>query len=170
MDFDDVAFGVVEEHLMPFFGKGSSIIRIGNAVVVQQLHEGRNIIGSKSDVAAFDRVYRFAMLKGDAEVFLGQVHLHLPIGRKADLAAIAPILRILGSWEILDRDVIQPKNARVKIVEAIHILRDKVDMVEFQFHIRVFPSAEHRFFQIADDQNPMSSTITNLTEIPEERT
>jgi hypothetical protein len=42
-------------------------------------------------------------------------------------------------------------------------------MVEFQFHIRVFPSAEHRFFQIADDQNPMNSTITNLTEIPEER-
>ncbi len=56
VDFDHVAFRVIEEHLVPFLRERGAIVRVWHVVVVEQLQEGRQVIGAKGDVAVLDRV------------------------------------------------------------------------------------------------------------------
>ncbi len=134
MNLDDIALGILKEHLVPFFGKGRSIVGIGDAVVVQQFLESRNIIGSEGNMPAFNRIDGLTVFECHTKIYLGQMHLHMTICGKTDLAALAAVFGLIRSGEVLDRDVVQPEDVRVEMMQALHVLRDIVDVVEFQFH------------------------------------
>lgn len=140
MDFDHVAFWVLKENLMPFLGKRIAIVRIGNALFVEDSQEGGKIIGAKGDVTLINRVDGLAIAEGNRKIPFCQMHLHYVVGRKADFTVEPLVAFGLGPREVLDRDVIETEHVGVKVMHAIDIARDKVDVVEFEFHAVRFPS------------------------------
>ena len=104
MNFDDVAFRIMEENLMPFGSKGGAVIGKGDIIVTKMLHEGLDVIRAKGDMAAFDRIDVLTVPGGNIQIPLGKMHLHAAFGREFDVAVIARVLAGGRAREILRRD------------------------------------------------------------------
>src|SRR6185295_2366389 len=89
MDLDNVAFWVIEEDLIPSLHRPGTVIRIGNALLVEPLFERLDIVSPESDVSAFQRVDDLLMLEADAQVLCRQMKLRCSIGHEGNLRAIA---------------------------------------------------------------------------------
>ena len=63
--FDDVSLWIVEEHLMPFFGKCSTIVRVWNILTIKQLLKGFYIISPERNMPSLNWVNSFTMLEAD---------------------------------------------------------------------------------------------------------
>ena len=122
---------------MPFLGKGGAVIRIRNALGVEQRKERGDIIGAKGDVAAFHRVDHLAIVKGHAQVLFRQMHLHRAIRCEPDFARIALAILGLGTRKRRDRNIVQSQHVGIEIVQPVDVLGHIVDMVKFQLHNRL---------------------------------
>ena len=56
MDFDDIAFRVVEEDLIPPCHGPGPIIRIRNLAFLKASLEGLDVVGAEAEMAAIERV------------------------------------------------------------------------------------------------------------------
>src|SRR5690349_23742890 len=90
--FDDVAFGVVKENLLPTAHRPGAVVRIGNALVLQALLKGLDIVGAEGYMAALHRVYCLAGAKIDAQILLCQVKLGRAVGTEGNPAGIAVLI------------------------------------------------------------------------------
>ena len=159
MHFDDIALGILEKDLMPLLGKGRAIVGIGDALTVKVFQKSRQVVRPKRDVAPVDGVDHLPVAKRDIKLTLGQMHLHRPLRRKADLAIITCRALGLGARKVVLRNVVQLKQPRVKIVHPVDVVRDEIDMVKFKFHGRsvfAFCVARHSNRQSAG--RPLSTT------------
>src|SRR5579871_1952923 len=89
MDLDDIAFGVIKEDLMPAVHGPGPVIRIGNALLVEALLEGGDVVGPEGDVSAVERIDRLPGPEADTEVLFCQVKLRGAVVKKCDLAGVA---------------------------------------------------------------------------------
>jgi hypothetical protein len=87
MHLDDVALRVVEENLVPAVHRPGTVVRIGDAFLVEPLLEGGNIVGAEGDMAALERIDRVLLAESDGEVLLRQVELRRPSCRNETLPA-----------------------------------------------------------------------------------
>src|SRR5215472_856117 len=88
MHLDDVALRVMEEDLMPAVHRPGAVVRVGDALLVEPLLEGGDIVGAERNVSALQRVDRVFGAEADAEVLLRQVKLGGAIMQKRDVAAV----------------------------------------------------------------------------------
>src|SRR5689334_3102231 len=58
MDLDDIAFGVIEEDLMPAIHCPRAVIRIRHAFFLKPLLECFDVIGPERDMTALERIVR----------------------------------------------------------------------------------------------------------------
>ncbi len=90
--FDDVAVRIVEENLLPAGHRPVAKVGIFDALVVEPLLEGVEVVGAEGDVAALHRIDHLAGAEAYVHVLLGDMHLHRAVGDEGDVARIALIL------------------------------------------------------------------------------
>ena len=137
MDFNDVAFRIMEEDLIPLGGEGGAIVGEGNVMVAKMPLEPFDIVSAKGDMPTFDRVDMAAILRRHIKVPFGKMHLHAALGGEFDLAVIAAVTGGVGSRELLRRDAVHLQDVDVEIMKPVDILRHIVDVMKFKFHVRV---------------------------------
>ena len=88
MNLDDVALGIVEEDLvqpsLPTFRSQSR-----GSFLFEAALECLNVVGSKTEVAAVERVDEVLHAKPEVDVPSGEVEFDCPIGDEVDVSAIA---------------------------------------------------------------------------------
>ena len=89
MDFDYIAFWIVKEDLMPFFGESCAIIGVMDTLAIQKGHKCSNIVSTESDMTPFNGIDDLTVLEGNSQVLGRQVHLHFAICGKSNLSVIA---------------------------------------------------------------------------------
>src|SRR5690606_6982339 len=75
VDLDDIAGRVIEENLLPTLHGPGAEIGIGDALLLQALLEGSNVVRAEGEVPALQRIDRLARLETDLEVLFGKVEL-----------------------------------------------------------------------------------------------
>ncbi len=83
MDFDDVAFRVVEEDLLPAAHGPGAVVQERDALVPEVALERLQVVGPERDVAALERVDGVSGAEADPEVALRQVSCICPSVTKA---------------------------------------------------------------------------------------
>src|SRR5690606_33772583 len=131
MNLDDVAIRIVKEDLLPAVHRPSAIIRKRDALFLEPLLEGLDVVRSKSDMASLQRVDGVSGPKGAVQVSFGQVQLHVPVRHEADLSRI-PLRGHAGGVEL--RILLELEDVTVELSHGGNVARRQIDMVQFQFH------------------------------------
>eukprot|EP00326_Haptolina_ericina_P011224 CAMPEP_0181230002 /NCGR_PEP_ID=MMETSP1096-20121128/34218_1 /TAXON_ID=156174 ORGANISM="Chrysochromulina ericina, Strain CCMP281" /NCGR_SAMPLE_ID=MMETSP1096 /ASSEMBLY_ACC=CAM_ASM_000453 /LENGTH=115 /DNA_ID=CAMNT_0023323703 /DNA_START=150 /DNA_END=498 /DNA_ORIENTATION=+ len=86
MYFDDRAFWVQKEDLVPFFREHSAIVTVWHAFVFKVPLERLYVIRAEGNVAFLNGVDDAAVAEGNTQVALCQMHLHRAVCGEGDLA------------------------------------------------------------------------------------
>jgi len=63
--FDDVSLWIVKEHLMPFFGKCSTLVRVWNTFTIKHSLQDFYVVSPERNMPSLNWVNSFTMLKAD---------------------------------------------------------------------------------------------------------
>src|ERR1700733_10659540 len=128
---NNIAIGIVKENLVPAVHRPFAVVGIGNALVLESLLEGLDVVGAKGDVTAFDRIDNVLHAEAQFEVLGGQMKLGLAIRHEGDGGGIA----IRSDARIIQRGLrVQIKDGAIKLVHCWNILRAQIEVMEPDFH------------------------------------
>jgi hypothetical protein len=85
MNLDDVAFPIIEEELVPFFGKCGPIINMLNTVLLQNFLKRFDVISPKCDVPLLYRINVLTVFGCNIKVLFSKMYLRAAFCHKLDL-------------------------------------------------------------------------------------
>ncbi len=131
MDFDDVAFGVVEEDLLPAVHGPGAVVGEGDALGAQVRLEGFDVVGAEGDVALVDGIDGLARAEADIEIAFGQMELRRAVRHEGDLAGVA---LVRNAARRQGRFLVEAQDVAIERVERGHVLRYDIHVMQLELH------------------------------------
>jgi hypothetical protein len=132
MHFDNVSIGIVQKDLVPVGNRPNAVIGILDAKFIKPLFEAFDIIGTKAEMPAIQRVDVLLHFEAKIYVARGEVEFDGAIGDEIYLRTITVIG--VHACVLFVLDPVHRENGLVELGKARDVLGAQVHMVILEFH------------------------------------